>query len=307
MTDKGGQVIRRKIKAADGRKPDESVFEFAEELNARLIDGLLLEPKFTLTPQFEDAEITSVKSFLAGCPPKSLFATTPEILVHLDNSLTYYWVELGLSGELSESDDLEAFAPSAVDAALARTLVECIIISIQNDLPHKIRISESKLERILDVERLVDNVKYLDESAKVVSFTFKFTDQERERKTTARLVLPVSIIEEITVRSNPNAIEDAPTSGLWSSHMKEETMTLPVEVSAVVERMRLPINDISRFEEGQVFTFPRENLTELTLLVKDGQNLHEVARGRLGLHQQMKAVKLNDAPASKLKSILNIE
>ncbi len=306
MTESGGQLIRRKIKAADGRKPDAAVFEYAENLNAKLIEGLVLEPKFTLTPRFHDAEISSLKSVLAGVPAKSLFCNSADVLLHLDNRLAYHWIELGLSGQISDEEKADAYTPSYVDQILSRPFFECLLTSIQEEFPEKIRIAEKDFERALNIERLVDNVKYLDETSKVVVLTYMFTDPNETLDLAMRLVLPLNIVEELTVGSNPISLEDAPSKGLWYKHMKVETMSLPLELTAVVEQLRLPIDEISRFEEGQTLRIPRENLEKLRIVVEDQKTIHEVAKGKLGLHRQMKAVKLTEPPETKLRTILSL-
>lgn len=299
-----GDVIRRKIRAADGRKPDDTVIEFAENLTAQIAEALLLEPKFTLNPRFVDAEVISFKSFLADAPQKSLFCYTEDVLFHLENQLAYAWIEKGLSGEHIDLVAADAYTPSAIDAALSQPLFECLLSSLQRDLPKQYRLAEQDFEQAMTIERLSDNVHFTDESAKLVSFKYGFSENAKQREFMCRILLHLSIVEEIILTVKPRARDDAPTSGLWTRHMQDELLDLPLKLTAVLGRPKMSVDEISHLAPGKHILLTRESLQNLTLGVETPRGVKILADGRLGSQNQSKAIKLNAAPKSTLASIL---
>ncbi|MEO1014231.1 MAG: FliM/FliN family flagellar motor switch protein [Pseudomonadota bacterium] len=299
----GGEVIQRKIRAADGRKPDPAVMEFAESLTAQIAEALLLEPKFNLQPQFENAEITSYRSLLSALSPKSLYAYTIDILFHIENELAFRWIEKSLSGESIDAESIGDYEPTAIDAHLSRPLFECLLTSLQRDLPKKYRLPETAYEDEMMIERSVDNVHFVDESTKVVVLNYAFAASTGEAGGNARIVLPLSIIEEIALTAKPRTLEDAPTSGLWTQHMTEETLNLPLEVTAVVEKTKMTVDDIARLSPGALILLPKKNLEQVVVAVETPKGVTPLTHGKLGLKNQSKAVKLSAAPRSQLQAL----
>ncbi|MEM9262293.1 MAG: FliM/FliN family flagellar motor switch protein [Pseudomonadota bacterium] len=301
-----GDVLKQKIRAADGRKPDPTVMAFADNLTSQIVEALALEPKFTLSPKFHDAEIASFKAFLASVPEKSLFAYTSDVLFHLENPLAYCWVEKGLSGESEISkDDVAEFVPSAIDASISRPFFDCLLTALQRDLPRKYRLTEHQYDEAMHVERLADNVYFCDETSKVVVFKYIFGDYEPQTEYIGRIVLPLSIVEEIVISVEPRESIEAPHSGLWTKHMKEEVLSLPLDLSAVIERTSMSVNEISRLAPGKHILIPRDSLDKLLIGVETIKGLKPLATGRLGSNNQLKAVKLNDLSTAKLTTLLN--
>ncbi len=299
-----GEVIKRKIQAADGRKPDAAVMEFAENLTLQIAEALLLEPKFTLLPAFESAEITSYRSLLSQLSPKSLYAYTIDVLFHLENELGFCWIEKSLSGESIEAEPVADYEPTAIDAHLSRPFFECLLTSLQRDLPKKYRLPESAYEDEMMIERAVDNVHFVDETTKVVVLKYAFNHQDGRVGGNARIVLPLSIIEEIALTARPHSLADAPTSGLWTQHMTEETLNLPLDVTAVIEKTKMTVDDIARLSPGAMISLPKKNLERVIVAVETENGVKPLTYGRLGLKNQSKAVKLGAEPKSSLTALV---
>ncbi|MEO0398806.1 MAG: FliM/FliN family flagellar motor switch protein [Pseudomonadota bacterium] len=295
MAEHGGELLRRKIKAADGRKPDENVIDLADHLAAKMSESLLLEPRFTLSPRYFDAEVKSVKALFADLPKKSLYCFTQDVLFHFDNKLTYYWIEAGLAGENDTVSDEDEYVPTAIDTILSRPLFECLFAPLLKILPILSEKTEMELFGEMEIERLIDNVRFLDETTKIVLISFAFGETEDDRAI-ARLVLPVSVVEEITVSAKPRELEDASAHGVWTSHMHQETLELPLALSAVINQTSMTIDEISKFEPGQLIVFPRDHLERIHLAVENGSDVRPLAVGQLGRHQSQKAVKLLEDP-----------
>lgn len=301
----GGAVIRRKIRAAEGRKPDATVMIFAENLTGQIAEALLLEPKFTLHPEFVDAEVLSFKAFLTSTPPKSLYCYSRDILFHLDNELTYTWIEMGLSGEAVLADRVsERYAPSAIDASLSRPFFECLMTSLQKDLPKRYRVAETEYEDAMSLERLVDNVHFTDDSTKVVVLKYGFSRHDEVVVGCCRIVLPLSIIEEVMLSAKPQVRDDAPNTGVWTKHMRGEVLDLPLKIIAVLERTKMSVDEIARLAPGKHIFLSAENLSKVTLCAETNKGVRELATGRLGLHNRAKAIKLDDRPKSRLTAIV---
>ena len=298
-----GAVIRRKIEAATGRRPDDAVMAFAEQLCPKISEALLLEPKFSLQPVLHDAEITHYKAFISSQPPKSLFCYDDGFLIHLDNKLTYYWIEVGLSGEAGDTAPPESYTPTLADSAMSRPFFECLYTAIVRELPNGPKPDEDPSFEGMSIERNVDNVLFLEDSTKILVMTFAFGERP-DQGYRARVVLPINTVEEILLVAAPKAIDDAPTSGVWANHMQEETLATPLKLRAVIDRTPTPLNDISQFAPGHVILIPREQL-EVAQLIADtpGKSL-TLGTGRLGQYQSNKAVKLNSAPDAATRALL---
>ncbi|MEM6413876.1 MAG: FliM/FliN family flagellar motor switch protein [Pseudomonadota bacterium] len=305
MSDQSGALIRRKIKAADGRKPDDAVIEFAEHLTSKINESLVFEPRFIFSARYHDAEVTSLKGLFGELPNKSLYCFTDDFLFHLDNQLTHYWIEAGLAGENETVSDATTYSPTAIDTVLSRPLFECIASPLKKALPVYADKSENEIFRQMEIERHIDNVHFMDDASKVVVICFAFGEEGMEPMH-ARLALPVTMVEEITANTKPRQIEDISSQGIWSSHLHNEAMHLPLTLHAVINRAQLTVDEISKFEPGQLLAFSQESLEQIQLSVSNGKETRPIAIGQLGRHQTQKAIKLVEDPDHRMTSLLSL-
>lgn len=76
----------------------------------------------------------------------------------------------------------------------------------------------------------------------------------------------------------------------WEERIEQTVMTAPVQLSAVLHRISMPIADVMALEPGAVLPVPAEMLERLQLEGVDGRQL---SSGRLGQTQGYRAVRLS--------------
>ena len=101
---------------------------------------------------------------------------------------------------------------------------------------------------------------------------------------------------EIQIAVLPQIVSDAPepaSASNWSDALRSAVSEAPIELDAVLGRLRMPIAAVEGFEVGQVLPLPGTTVGSITLTAPSGE---EVAGARLGQISGKRAVRLEEAP-----------
>ena len=121
---------------------------------------------------------------------------------------------------------------------------------------------------------------------------------EAARNGDFELVVPLSILDilqQAAHQSEPKLLRQS-TSDLWSGHMREVAAKADAKIYTVLHRMHLQVSDLQEMSVGQVLEIPETSRTAVTLTLGGTRSDQSFAKGRLGMQQKLRAVKLTDPP-----------
>lgn len=92
-----------------------------------------------------------------------------------------------------------------------------------------------------------------------------------------------------------------PSSDTFAAALRASVMSAPSELRAVTGPMSLPLREVERMHVGQVIPLPGITVAAIKLIAPDGRS---IARAKLGQMAGLRAVRLEHAPAPRMRDAL---
>ncbi|WP_108482130.1 FliM/FliN family flagellar motor switch protein [Oceaniglobus ichthyenteri] len=129
-----------------------------------------------------------------------------------------------------------------------------------------------------------------DESHIMTEITLSFGGGDRRGR--LRLILPAAL-----PKVDPVDVPDHE----WNARIESNLMGAEAQLSAVLTRLHLPIEQVTEWKVGDLLTIPARSLTQIALISCTGSIL---AQGRLGQSNGNKAVMLDNIPEAPPVGVL---
>jgi flagellar motor switch protein FliM len=286
MTD----VIRRKIDRArlpqaDGAPGADRGWRLALARATRDAAGLDLEVRGLSIRRLSLAEVLEI------APDHALVALLdgPEAglgVVLLAPAVTSALIEMLTLGRLTQQPPA-ARKPTRIDAAMTAGMIDRALSGLEEALAEEADLIwaggfryASFLEDVRPLALLLEEEVYRVLSADVLLGS--------QRAGQVILILPANGRGRLPAVTVDPAQGDAPQ---FTHALSAQVMQVDCRLDAAIDRLRLPLHQVMALQVGQVLALPQAALDTVMLETTDGRR---IARGRLGQHRGMRAVKLAD-------------
>ncbi len=202
--------------------------------------------------------------------------------------------DLAMGGDMPDLDELEGRTPTAIDCALAGSLVDHLLETFDDVMVAACGRSIGRLscKRFEHVPVLVD---IAPERSELIAFQVSLEIGETMEPASFELLVPIGMFDPVRARlqysTAPMTDEEHQK---WTDHMGEVARVAPLPMRAELARITMRLSELANLKPGQVVRLPSANVGDIRLCVKAGREGRVVGSGRLGTAKNLKAVKLND-------------
>jgi len=213
--------------------------------------------------------------------------------VSLDNRFTNIITDLAMGGDMPDLDALEGRAPTSLDSALAKPLVDRLVAMFDHVVVNACgrSIGLMTCERFEQVPILLD---IAPERSELISFQVAFEIGEVAEPASLELVLPIEMLEPVRAQlQHSSAPMLEPERLNWTRHMSKVVARTPIVFDAEIARTVVRLQSLMEMTEGDVFPLGDATLDEVALIVDAGEGPARIASGKLGSARGMKAIRLN--------------
>lgn len=303
MARTAGGVLRRKLGAVAARGysfPGKTELATRlEHATAKAITASLGVPTEAMAERIQVARLAGL---LEALPGPGLYALIEieggeRALLGLDTALVDHVVDILAGGDPEEPRSRPARAPTAIDAALCRRAAEAVLAACEAEF------------RALAGAAVLGRFRWGRAEPFMLGLQFELPDRQYlmlglaldiadgARSGALHLALPLAAIEPVeAMLRRTGSLASGDESESWSRHMRAVVRRTPVRLKAVLDRVRMPVGELSRLEVGGLFPLSDLTLDDVVLELETGGATRQLARGRLGSYRRQKAVKLAEPP-----------
>ena len=192
---------------------------------------------------------------------------------------------------------------SAIDSQLCRDVFDAVLGSFSRAVEESLGVPLDTAFRLAALKQDISTVRIAPASADVMLITASLDIGEAARSGEFDLVVPLSILDVLRAAIiEAEAQEQAAPNDLWVAQMRRCAAEAEVPLHGILHRLSLPLSAIERLEEGQIVPIPRNALAQVEMVQSLGTPFEAaLARGRLGMFEGDKVVKLLDEPPAALQ------
>jgi len=303
MSEQTGRVLKRKLGALQTRGYS---FPLQSKLSAQLeyaaargASGVL---GVTVEAMVMESRVEPLAALIDGLPMPGLFVLLESragdtALIALEMRLVDHIVEILAGGEPDEWETLPTRTPTTIDSALSKQVIAAVMETFRAEIRALADgIALEPLER-RRVEHLPTNLQYLLPEQKYLMFKGNLDIGDGARSGDLHLALPLTWLEPVEdVVRRLGMFRAHGESEHWRRHMRDVARVTPLPLTAVIDRCRMSVGELSRLRVGDVFRLSEATLDDVVLELDTGAEGRPVARGRLGSWKQMKAIRLSEPP-----------
>ncbi len=292
-------VLRKKLSKIQSRGYNFPVQnQLAAKVEYAAARGVTAALGVTVEAIVEDSRVTRLGSLIDTLPMPGHFvvmysATGDQALAGLDMRLVDHVVDIVAGGDPNNSENLPTRKPTPLDAALCGPVIDAIMQQLYEEIRALGRDATPEPFKHGHIEHIPTNLNYLLSEQQYLSIRVNLDIGENARTGHLNIALPLSWIEPI--EPVLRRISHAPAksdSTIWRRHMRSVVRRAPLKLTAVIDAFRMPVADMAYLEVGKLFPLPSISLDDVRLEMETGGERRIIARGRLGIHKQNKAIKI---------------
>lgn len=292
-----------------GRSPLPDLELIGENLGRQIEDALRPILKTTVGALILDCQVTKLADVLDRIPVPSMLGVVEAegadrlALVNLGSDLVYHIVDMRMGGDATVAPAPTTRSFSAIDSQLCRDVFDAVLGSFSRAVEESLGVPLDTAFRLAALKQDISTVRIAPASADVMLITASLDIGEAARSGEFDLVVPLSILDVLRAAIiEAEAQEQAAPNDLWVAQMRRCAAEAEVPLHGILHRLSLPLSAIERLEEGQIVPIPRNALAQVEMVQSLGTPFEAaLARGRLGMFEGDKVVKLLDEPPAALQ------
>ena len=299
MTKAVGGVLRKKISAIQtGGYSLPIQGDLSAALEYAATKGATAALRVTTEALVEHSRVGRLDSVIDALPEPGLLARIEfsggDVAVFgFDMQVVDHVVDVLAGGDPDRSRSTPARPPTTIDAALCTQVIEAILTQFDDEirvLTGGVGLDQFQVGRI---EHTPANLRYTLTDQQYLIFRVNLDIGDDARSGSFRLVLALSTIEPIeNVLREPGTNRAQGESESWGRQMRAAVSQTRIRLTAVIDRCRMPVGEISRLNVGALFPLSDVTLDDVALEVQTASEIRVLGRGRLGAFKRNKAVRL---------------
>jgi flagellar motor switch protein FliM len=303
MAQSAGTVLRKKVGAVRTRGysfPVQS--ELAAKLEYAVAKGASSALRVTAEAIVEQSRVDRLNTLIDALPSPGLFMLLEfeggeTAVIGLDMALVNHVVDILAGGDPNVPRNPPARTPTAIDAALCRNVFGPVLSQFDRELralTGGVGLPDFRWGR---VEHMTTSLQFALPDHQYLIFRVSLDIGEEGRGGSFHLALPLPVIEPAeAVLRRSGIIRAQGESENWSRHMRDVVSRTRVRITAVLDRARMPVAELTRLEVGGVLPLADVTLDDVVLELEAAGEVRPIGRGRLGAYRRNKAVKLFEPP-----------
>ncbi|WP_316014154.1 FliM/FliN family flagellar motor switch protein [Roseobacter sp. HKCCA0434] len=226
--------------------------------------------------------------------------TNTATLINLSSDFVYHLVDLRMGGNPQLAPTPTTRSLTAIDMELCRDFLSAAMTAFTDAMEEVTGRPAAHPLVLTSLEQNATQISIAPSGADVVAIGLNLDIGEAARNADMELLIPLSVLDGLRgTREKLPVAED--TSGIWRQHMQREAALAPIELTAALHRMKLPMAEIADWQPGDVIPFLREAVDHVELRMKvDGARSLKIADARLGAKGLAKGLRLNRGPSEQV-------
>jgi len=216
-------------------------------------------------------------------------------LIGFDMRLVDHVVDILAGGDPNSSAALPARTPTAIDAAFCQRVTDAILA--QFDAGIRAIAGEASLSPLHNgrIEHMPTNLQYMLPDQQYLSCHVNLDIGDDARTGDFHLALPLSWIEPVEAALQRSGFTPGQSeSESWGRHMRKVVRLAPLSLTAVVDRYRLQVAELTRLEVGGVLPLGETGLSDVALMLETSGGKRTIGRGKLGIYKRNKAIRISE-------------
>lgn len=302
------KISRRRV----GRSPLAGLDDITAHLGAKLEERLRRLLKTMTGAMVMECEVRKLSRVLEDIPvPAMLGIVAVEgletfALVNVSSDLVYHVVDLRMGGDAAEAPAPTARSFTAIDAALSEGFVETVIECLHMAFNYGMGVPLPPMMSLNHIEQNITQVRLAPENADVLVISFALDIGEAARQGGFDLVLPLSVLDAF--RSAARRIEapeqEAIARSFWRSHMTEAAHHARIDVTGVLHRLSLTLDEVESLRPGDVLTIPELALKSTEIRLGGEADRLAFAQSEIGQFSGHTMLKLTTPPDPRITESL---
>jgi flagellar motor switch protein FliM len=227
---------------------------------------------------------------------------------HMDPRLVDHVIDLSMGGDPSLNPDASDREPTVIDLTLCRRFADSVLQAF--DVAVRTVCAGKTIGglRVTRFELQPQMVTIAPERSEVVVINQRVEIGDAPRSGFFELVLPLSVLDPIKFElmqrfGSPSRLN----ADLWESHLRKSLMESRLDLDAVVDRQKVPLERLLTLEVGDVLPLGKTAQDDIELTMASPKGPRLVAPVRLGAKGVQKAVKLVAHPSIELIDQLSLD
>jgi len=303
MTQSPGEILRKKVSGTRSRGysfPIQS--ELAAKLEYASAKGATSALRVTTEAIVEHSRVGRLSSLIDALPMPGQFTLLEYErgvtgLIGFDMQLVDHVVDILAGGDPDISRNLATRTPTSIDAALCKQVIGAMLAHFDEEIramTNGVGIGAFRWGRI---EHMPMSLQYTLPDQQYLVFRVNLDIGDDARGGGFHLALPLSLIEPVeTVLRHSGTVRTQGESENWTRHMRKVINRTPLKVTAVIDRCKMGVAELTRLEVGGLFPLSDVTLDDVVLEMKVGGEVRSIGRGRLGANKRNKAIKIIEPP-----------
>jgi flagellar motor switch protein FliM len=245
--------------------------------------------------------------YLRGLPSPSVLAVLEvdgvpnSAAFHMDPKLVAHVIDLSMGGDPAVDSAVDDRVPTMIDLTLCRRFADAVLLAFDEAVRTVCAGKSIGDLRVMRFETQPQMATIAPERSEVVVINQRVEIGEGPRTGFFELVLPLSVLDPIKFElmqrfGSPSKLN----SDLWDRHLRRSLMESRLELDAVVDRQKVPLQELLALKVGDVLRLGRNAQDDIELTMGSPKGPQLVAPCRLGAKGVLKAVKMTGQPSADL-------
>jgi flagellar motor switch protein FliM len=227
---------------------------------------------------------------------------------HMEAELVSHVIDLSLGGDPAIDSAYPDRMPTLIDLAICSRFADAVLDAFEKAVATVCRGKSLGHMHCSRFETTPQMANVAPERSEVLIINQRVEVGESTRNGFFELVLPLSVIDPIKIDlmqhyGSPSKLN----SDLWERHLRSSLMRSTMDVDAVMDSQRIPLATLADMKVGDVLKLGHNAADEIALVMKTRMGRRPLARCRLGVKGNEKAVKLIEDPDQMLIDQLRLE
>ncbi|MEM6973328.1 MAG: flagellar motor switch protein FliM [Pseudomonadota bacterium] len=203
-------------------------------------------------------------------------------------------IYLGGDGSFEESNFARSL--TAIDLAIYGRFVDLIARCFDEaiiELCGRSAIGQAKRARF---EQIPGMVRIAPDNSEIFVIKLNYHVGDDKRGAGLDFVVPVSTLEPLKRDLTQAQTASDSNRGVWAEHMLSQVLSTQIPLTGTIPVGRMTVGELSALRAGDLIALPPHGLDRVHLIARGENRPILVTTGRLGLHDESKAIRLHDAP-----------
>lgn len=216
---------------------------------------------------------------------------------HMQADLVSHVIDLSLGGDPAVGSAFAKRMPTVIDLAMCQRFADSVLAAFDTAVATVCRGKTLGRMHCMRFETTPQMANIAPERSEVLIINQRVEVGESTRHGFFELVLPLSVIDPI----KPDLMQHfgSPSrlnADLWAQHLRRSLMRADFPIDAVMDNQRVPLAALTDMKVGDVIRLSQNASDEVSLMVSTSLGNRVLARCKLGVKGNDKAVKLLDDP-----------